>query len=111
MQRFVQILELVDSPEIISEYRRIHDEIWPEITQGIRSVGIDRMNIYLHCNRAVMIVEMPDNIDFDTAMSRLAVLPRQQEWEEFVGRCQKCKSGSTSAEKWKRMTCIFELPE
>ena len=76
MQRFVQILELVDSPEIISEYRR-----------------------------------MPDNIDFDTAMSRLAVLPRQQEWEEFVGRCQKCKSGSTSAEKWKRMTCIFELPE
>ena len=109
MQRFVQILELVDSPEIISEYRRIHDEIWPEITQGIRSVGIDRMDIYLHCNRAVMIVEMPDNIDFDTAMSRLAVLPRQQEWEEYVARFQECAPMSTSSEKWKMMERMFYL--
>lgn len=111
MQRFVQTLELADSPESIQEYRRIHDEIWPEITQGIRSVGINRMNIYLQGNRAVMIVELPDDIDFDEAMTRLATLPRQQEWEEFAGRFQKCEPGSTSADKWKRMTHIFELPE
>jgi L-rhamnose mutarotase len=111
MQRFVQTLELADSPESIQEYRRIHDEIWPEITRGIRSVGINRMDIYLHGNRAVMIVDMPDDIDFDTAMTQLATLPRQQEWENFVGRYQKCEPGSTSAGKWKRMTQIFELPE
>lgn len=111
MQRFVQTLELVDSPESILEYRRIHDEIWPEISRGIRSVGIDRMDLYLLGNRAVMIVEMPDDIDFDSVMSRLATLPRQQEWEEYVGRYQKCEPGSTSAGKWKKMTHIFELPE
>lgn len=57
-----------------------------------------------------MIVEMPDGIDFDTAMERLAGLPSQQEWEEFVGKYQECEPESTSAGKWKRMTQIFELP-
>lgn len=111
MQRFVQTLKLVDSPESIVAYKKIHSEIWPEIVTGIRAVGIDRMDLYLHGNTAVMIVEMPDEIDFDKAMSELAVLPHQQEWEEFVGRYQECEPGSTSAGKWKRMSQIFELPE
>lgn len=109
MQTFVQTLDLVDTPEAIEAYCRIHDEIWPEISEGIRSVGIGRMDIYLSGNRAVMVMEMADGIDFDEAMSRLAMLPRQQEWEEFVGRYQQCDPGSTSAGKWKRMTPIFTL--
>ncbi len=110
MQRIVQTLELVDTPEAIAEYCRIHENIWPEIADGIRSVGIDRMDIYLYGNTAVMIVETADSTDFDAAMSRLATLPHQTEWEEFVGKYQKCEPGSTSAGKWKRMSRIFELP-
>lgn len=110
MQRIVQTLDLVDTDEAIAAYLKIHNGIWPEIVDGIKEVGVDRMDLYLHGNRAVMIVEMPDNIDFDQAMARLAGLPRQQEWEEFVGRYQECQPGSTSAGKWKRMTQIFELP-
>lgn len=109
MQTFVQTLDLVDSDESIKEYCRIHDEIWREITEGIRSVGIDRMDIYLLGNRAVMIVELPDGIDFDESMARLATLPRQQEWENFVAKYQKCDPDCTSSGKWKRMTRIFKL--
>lgn len=109
MQRFVQTLDLVDSEASIREYCRIHDEIWQEITDGIRSVGISRMDIYLLGNRVVMIVELPDDIDFDKAMAKLATLPRQQEWEEYVAKYQQCDPGSTSAGKWKRMTKVFGL--
>jgi len=110
MQRIVQTLDLVDTDEARAAYLKIHNEIWPEIVSGIREVGVGRMDLYLHGKTVIMIVEMPDEIDFDQAMTRLAGLPRQQEWEEFVGRYQECEPGSTSAGKWKRMTQIFELP-
>lgn len=111
MERIIQTLELVGTEEAKAAYLKAHREIWPEIVKGIRQVGISRMDLYLHGNTVVMIVEHPDHIDFNQAMAELATLPRQQEWEEFVGRYQKCEPGSTSAGKWKRMTQIFELPQ
>lgn len=109
MKTLIQILELVDSPEAIAEYRRLHDEIWPEITEGIRSVGISRMDLFLRGNTVVMLAEYPDDLDIDAAFAKLAALPRQQKWEETVGRYQLCEPGSTSAGKWRRMDNIFQL--
>lgn len=113
MQRFVQTLELVDDPEMIAAYRKAHSsgEIWPEITAGIKEVGVTRMDIYLEGTRLVMILELPDAVDRDAAFARLATLPRQQEWEEFVGKYQVCNPGDTSAGKWRQMDQIFHLPE
>lgn len=109
MQRYVNTLRLVDDPEAIARYCEIHDKIWPEILEGILSVGIQTMDIYLLGNLAVMIIEIPDDIDLDEAMGRLAGLPRQAEWEEYVARFQQCLPGDTSADKWKRMTKVFSL--
>lgn len=110
MQRFVKTLWLIDDPEAIAAYRHAHDTIWPEIAKGIRSVGITSMELYLHGNLAVMVMELPDGVDVDSAMSRLATLPHQQEWEEYVGQWQQCEAGSTSAGKWHEMEKIFTLP-
>ncbi|MCX4260421.1 MAG: L-rhamnose mutarotase [Muribaculaceae bacterium] len=110
MQRFVLTLDLVDDPGLIERYLEAHRNIWPEIPAGIREVGITGMDIYRDGNRLVMIMQMPDSIDRDAAMERLATLPRQAEWEEFVGQFQQCDPGSTSAGKWRQMNRIFELP-
>lgn len=110
MKTLIQTLRLVDSPESIAAYRKAHDEIWPEITAGIRSVGISRMDLYLDGATAVMLVEYPDDLDIEAAFARLATLPRQQEWEEHVARWQRCAPGSTSAGKWTPMQQIFRLP-
>lgn len=111
-QRFVQTLDLVDDKALIDFYINAHrpTEIWPEIVAGIKEVGITRMDIYRDATRLVMIVEMPDDVDFDEAMARLATLPRQQEWEEYVGKAQCCRPGDTSSGKWRRMEQMFELP-
>lgn len=109
MQRFVKTLKLVDTPEAIAEYCKVHDNIWPEIKAGILEVGISRMDIYLYGNLAVMIMEAPDDLDVDEAMFRLAGLPRQAEWEEYVSRFQQCSAGDTSDEKWKPMHKVFSL--
>lgn len=110
MQQFIQTLDLIDDPDLIKFYLDAHDNIWPEIVDGIRKVGITRMDIYRDGTRLVMIVEMPDNIDRQQAFATLATLPRQAEWEDHVGRAQQCQPGATSDSKWREMTRVFTLP-
>lgn len=111
MKQYIQTLDLVDDPELVKFYIEAHrsDKIWPEIVAGIKEVGITRMDIFRNGTRLVMILEMPDSVDKDAAFARLATLPRQQEWEEYVGRCQMCGSNDSSAEKWRPMDQIFSL--
>lgn len=107
--RIVKTLQLVDDAEAIARYCKVHQEIWPEIREGIKSVGISSMELYLSGNQAVMIMEYPDSLDIEAAMTRLASLPRQQEWEEYVAQFQVCNPSDTSAEKWQMMSQIFSL--
>ena len=58
-----------------------------------------------------MIVEFPVGFDWDAAMERLATLPRQQEWEDYMSIFQLVRLGSTSAEKWQPMERMFHLYE
>lgn len=113
VKRYVQTMELLGDPEKLARYRKAHsrEEFWPEIKAGIQSVGILEMELYLVGTREVMIVETPINFDWDSAMAKLAQLPRQQEWEDFVGRFQQCHDHETSNEKWKMMERIFHLYE
>lgn len=109
MTRIIQTLELVDDPQLIDFYIKAHENVWPEITEGIRSVGITRMDIFIEGRRLVMILELADGVSRDEAMTKLATLPRQAEWEEYVGKCQQCAAGSISGAKWRPMQQIFEL--
>ena len=113
VKRYVQTMDLKDEPTLIARYRRAHsrEEVWQEILDGIRQVGILEMEVYICGTRLVMIVEAPDDFQWDDAMSRLATLPRQAEWEEFVAQFQRCESNATSDEKWKMMERIFHLYE
>lgn len=111
VKRYCQTMDLKDNPELIAEYVRRHSEAeaWPEIRAGIREVGILEMEIYILGNRLFMIVETPLDFDWDSAMKRLATLPRQDEWENYMAIFQVCKKGATSDEKWKMMQRIFYL--
>lgn len=113
VKRYCQTLELKNDAELIKEYVKRHSwaEAWPEIREGIRSVGILEMEIYIWGERLFMIVETPLDFDWDTAMAKLAILPRQQEWEEYMSIFQQCVSGATSNEKWQMMERMFYLYE
>ncbi|MDR2145914.1 MAG: L-rhamnose mutarotase [Tannerella sp.] len=110
-KRYCQTLDLKDDPALIAEYVKRHDKAnrWSEITEGIKSVGILEMEIYLIGTRLFMIVETAVDFDWDTAFTRLATLPRQAEWEEYMAIFQVSEPGASSAEKWKLMDRIFNL--
>ncbi|MDE6127508.1 MAG: L-rhamnose mutarotase [Muribaculaceae bacterium] len=110
VKRYCQTLDLRDDPALVEEYRRRHEAVWPEILAGIREVGILDMDIYLLGTRAFMIVETALDFDWDSAMARLATLPRQQEWEDYMSVFQSAAPGLSSAEKWRPMERVFYLP-
>ena len=111
MKRYVQMMDLRDNPELIAKYKQAHSEegSWKEILDGIRSVGILEMEIYILDNHLVMIVDAPLDFNWDEAMARLATLPRQEEWEQYVAQFQNCDANATSDEKWKMTERMFYL--
>ncbi|HOS44915.1 MAG TPA: L-rhamnose mutarotase [Paludibacter sp.] len=112
-KRYCQTLELKEDQKLIRRYLQCHSkaESWPEIRAGIRSVGILEMEIYIHENKLFMIVETPLDFEWKEAFARLATLPRQEEWEEYVAFFQKTVPNATSAEKWQLMERFFYLYE
>lgn len=111
VKRYCRTLDLKEDPQLIAEYRKRHSKefSWKEIRDGIREVGILEMEIYIRGSRLFMIVETPLDFDWDSAMEKLAGLPRQQEWEDYMSIFQQSREGATSAEKWQPMERMFYL--
>lgn len=58
--------------------------------------------------RLFIIVETPDDFDWDAAFARLAMMDKQTEWEDLVAKYQKAAPGSSSPEKWQLIKCMFK---
>jgi len=110
-KHYCQTLDLKDDPQLIKLYKKYHseEESWPEIREGIRSVGILEMEIYLINTRLFMIVETPLDFEWEEAFKRLANMPRQAEWEECMAVFQVADPSAGSSEKWQLMERIFRL--
>ena len=108
-KRYCLALDLKDSPQLIEEYKRHHQKVWPEITKGIRDVGIDGMEIYLLGTRLFMIMEVSDRFSFEEKARADRSNPKVQEWEELMWRFQQPLPSARPGEKWMLMERIFKL--
>ncbi|HCI54717.1 MAG TPA: L-rhamnose mutarotase [Bacteroidales bacterium] len=112
-KRYCKTLLLEDDPDLIEAYKRVHapGAAWPQITQGMKEVGILDMEIYIHGNRLFMIMDTVADFDHEKAMAELAQKPLQAEWEAYVSRFQRTNSNASAGEKWQLMERIFELDQ
>src|SRR5215470_11032770 len=110
-KRYCLTLDLKDEPQLIAEYRRYHEKIWPEITKSIRDAGILDMEIYLLSTRMFMIMEVDDNFSFEKKAGADAANPKVLEWEELMWRFQKPLPNAKPGEKWLSMERIFKLDQ
>lgn len=110
-KRYCKTLKLKDDPQLIEEYKKVHapGAAWPEITRGMKEVGIVDMEIYISGNQLFMIMDTLPDFDHEEAMKELAQKPRQAEWEAFVSRFQKTSSDASAGEKWQLMERIYKL--
>jgi L-rhamnose mutarotase len=110
-RRFCLTLDLKNDPQLISEYKRYHEKIWPEITQSIKDSGIEDMEIYLLGTRMFMIMEVTEKFSFDAKSQADALNPKVQEWESLMWRFQQALPGARPGEKWLLMDRIFKLEQ
>jgi len=110
-RRYCLTLDLKNDPRLIAEYKRYHDEIWPEVTKSIRDSGIADMEIYLLGTRMFMIMEVNEGFSFEAKARADRENPKVQEWEELMGTFQLLLPGTKPGEKWLPMERVFKLEE
>lgn len=110
-KRYCKTLVLKDDAQLIEDYKKVHapGAAWPEITQGMKEVGIIDMEIYIYGTRLFMIMDTVADFDHDKAMAVLATKPRQSEWEAYVSKFQQTSAEATADEKWQLMERIYKL--
>jgi L-rhamnose mutarotase len=110
-RRYCLALDLKDDPQLIADYRRHHQKIWPEITRSIKDSGIEDLEIYLLGSRLFMIMEVNDGFSFEAKGEADRRNPKVQEWENLMWKFQKALPQAKSGEKWLLMERIFKLEE
>jgi len=108
-RRFCFALDLKSDPALIAEYRKYHETIWPEITQGSRDSGIEDLEIYLLGTRMFMIMEANQSFSFEKKAKADEQDRKLQAWEQLMWRFQQALPEAKPGEKWLRMERIFKL--
>ncbi|MDQ1088385.1 MULTISPECIES: L-rhamnose mutarotase [unclassified Siphonobacter] len=109
MSRYALALDLVDDPQLIAEYEKYHETIWPEIHESITSQGITNMEIYRAGNRLFMIMEVDETFSFEKKSAADSANPKVQEWEQLMWKYQQAIPAAKPGEKWVIMDKIFQL--
>jgi L-rhamnose mutarotase len=109
MKRFCLTLDLKDDPNLIAEYRKYHENIWPEISASLKDSGIEDAEIYLLGTRMFMILEVNDRFSFEAKAKADAEDPKVQAWEKLMWKFQKPLPQAKPGEKWLLMERIFKL--
>lgn len=108
-RRFCLTVDLKDDADLVAEYKRYHEKIWPEITRTIKDAGIEDMEIYLLGTRMFMIMEVNDNFSFEAKAAADRANPKVQEWEKLMWKFQQPLPQAKPGEKWLLMERIFKL--
>ncbi|WP_312389116.1 L-rhamnose mutarotase [Chryseobacterium sp.] len=109
MKKYCLALDMVDDPELIAEYEKYHQDVWPEIKQSILDSGITNMEIYRVQNRLIMIIETDESFSFERKKEMDNNNPKVQEWEGLMSKFQQQLPNSKPGEKWQLMDKVFSL--
>lgn len=108
-RRYCLTLDLKNDPALIAEYKRYHEEIWPEITKSIKDSGVEDLEIYSLGTRMFMIMEVNESFSFGKKGKADQENPKVQEWEELMWKFQEPLPEAAPGEKWLLMERIFKL--
>ena len=109
MPRHCLALDLKDDQAAISEYKRYHVKIWPEVKKSLFDAGIVDMEIYLAGNRLFMIMDVNDHFSLSAKAAADAANAKVQEWEALMAQFQQELPQSKPGQKWVIMEKVFDL--
>jgi L-rhamnose mutarotase len=106
MQRMGMMIGL--KPEKVTEYKRLHAAVWPEVLSMISACNIRNYSIFL---------KEPENLlfgyweyhgtDFSADAAKMAADPTTQEWWAVCMPCQSPLDTRKEGEWWAMMEEVF----
>lgn len=109
MPRHCLTLDLKDDQTAITEYKRYHVKIWPEVKQSLLDAGIVDMEIYLAGTRLFMIMDVNEAFSLSAKAAADAANVKVQEWEMLMAQFQQELPQSRPGQKWVVMEKVFSL--
>jgi L-rhamnose mutarotase len=109
LMRYCLALDLKNDENLIAEYEKYHQKVWPEIIDSIKNSGITGMQIFRVSNRLFMIMETDISFSFQQKDEMDSSNQRVQEWETLMWKYQQALPGAKPGEKWMLMNKIFDL--
>ena len=110
MKHFAFALNLKDDLQIIEEYKAYHRDVWPEVEQALKAIGITGMKIFLLGRRMFMYMQTVDGFDPDRDFSPyLDHHPRCKQWEQLMNTLQEKVPEAKENEWWARMEQVYDL--
>jgi L-rhamnose mutarotase len=109
MQSFGMTLLLQDDAEKIARYRELHQAVWPVVTDRIRSLGIDRMEIFLIGRRLFLYMTAPDEFNPAVDFARLDDDAEYRRWSTLTATLQAAAPEAREGEWWAPMDKVFDL--
>jgi L-rhamnose mutarotase len=108
-RRYCFTLDLKDDPQLIAEYKRHHQRVWPDIVQSLKNSGIRELQIYLLGTRMFMIMDVNEHFSLSAKAEADCANPKVREWEELMWNYQQPLPQAKPGEKWLLMEPVFSL--
>ena len=109
MKNFGLTLNLRDDAAKIAEYRRAHQAVWPEVTDRLRTCGVQQMQIFLKGNRLFMYLVTDDAFDPARDFARINEDPASARWNALMADLQARAPEADADEWWAAMELVFDL--
>ena len=110
MKSFGMALNLRDNPQAIEKYKEHHSNVWPEVEEALKSVGITAMKIFLIGRKLFMYMETVDDFEADRDFPKyLDKHPRCKEWDDLMCTFQEKVPEAKEDDWWATMEQVFEL--
>ena len=109
MKSFGQVLDLKNDPHIIKQYIDHHGQVWPEVSDALRDIGISKIKIFLIANHLFMYYEAGDDFVPERDFQAYTKFPRAQEWDLLMRTFQQKVPEAGPQDWWAPADLVFDL--
>ena len=102
-------INLEDDAEVIAQYKEYHRQVWPEVLEHARRLGILKTRIFLIGRRLFMYFETEDGFDFGRAFSAPGdEAARLRQWDDLMRGFQERAPEAQADEWWAQMELVHQ---
>lgn len=108
MKTYAMTIDLKDDPQILALYEEYHKNVWPEVRQAVKNVGMENVRIFRFGTRLVQVFDARDGFDIAKDIDSYAKNPVVKKWDMMMNEFQVPLEGRKKGEWWAGMELVYD---